>query len=407
MVDFDLLLGIDKNQSIDLVEGEIFNKLDQRLNPRLGVNYVPTTLGQRNYSMASHPMGLYKTESIWKMESSSNSFVDPAVIPISPTFPKLVLPTPIHNIPYTTGVTSFESSESVAMPMPSYSIDALAISRVLVAMCNDITKLKYLVQLYIDPMTILGTRRIIAKRKEMLVIGWFDLRTIMNDINNLKRIACNEGLKDLEFKFVEDETTFMEVINTHNFRYLEDCYDTVYVTAGNKFISNLCQFQKELYFQLSKNGSIHSMDQIGSNGVCFKVRFYDIRIAFEIQRRKYTRAAGVKVKIYGTLVELFEDNVKWDAKMLADGTMSELRGVPQLSEAEWKKFMHMKHRRLASPFSIGKIPQENNIIIDKIARGEETRVTVMIRNIPNQVTHEQLKDFIDFTSWGCYEFLCM
>lgn len=77
-----------------------------------------------------------------------------------------------------------------------------------------------------------------------------------------------------------------------------------------------------------------------------------------------------------------------------------------LNECEWRKYTQLKHRRLAAqPFAMITVPQENTIDIERIISGEEKRVTVMIRNIPNKVTHNELKEFIDVTSWGDYEFL--
>ncbi|KAA8911095.1 RNA recognition motif 2-domain-containing protein [Sphaerosporella brunnea] len=51
------------------------------------------------------------------------------------------------------------------------------------------------------------------------------------------------------------------------------------------------------------------------------------------------------------------------------------------------------------------VPGKNIIDLDRIARGLDTRTTVMLRNIPNKVDQQTLKDYIDETSRGLYNFL--
>lgn len=51
------------------------------------------------------------------------------------------------------------------------------------------------------------------------------------------------------------------------------------------------------------------------------------------------------------------------------------------------------------------VPGKNIIDLERIARGLDTRTTVMLRNIPNKVDQETLKSYIDETSRGLYNFL--
>lgn len=51
------------------------------------------------------------------------------------------------------------------------------------------------------------------------------------------------------------------------------------------------------------------------------------------------------------------------------------------------------------------IPGKNIIDLDRIVRGLDTRTTVMLRNIPNKVDQQTLKEYIDETSRGLYNFL--
>ncbi|KAI5854811.1 RNA recognition motif 2-domain-containing protein [Tricharina praecox] len=65
-------------------------------------------------------------------------------------------------------------------------------------------------------------------------------------------------------------------------------------------------------------------------------------------------------------------------------------------------------RKLKSPTVFDNsllLPGKNVIDLDRIARGLDTRTTVMLRNIPNKVDQATLKDYVDETSRGLYNFL--
>ncbi|CAG8901923.1 unnamed protein product [Penicillium egyptiacum] len=59
-----------------------------------------------------------------------------------------------------------------------------------------------------------------------------------------------------------------------------------------------------------------------------------------------------------------------------------------------------------SPVSeAGKTSAEHAISLDRIRQGLDVRSTVMIRNIPNKITSDQLKSILDESSYGKYDFL--
>lgn len=53
------------------------------------------------------------------------------------------------------------------------------------------------------------------------------------------------------------------------------------------------------------------------------------------------------------------------------------------------------------------VPWSNVIDLSRVERGLDTRATLMIRNIPNRVSQQDLKEYIDVTSKKTYDFLCM
>lgn len=52
------------------------------------------------------------------------------------------------------------------------------------------------------------------------------------------------------------------------------------------------------------------------------------------------------------------------------------------------------------------VPKNNVVDLDRIARGLDTRTTLMLRNIPNKVDQQMLKEYMDVTSENTYDFLC-
>ncbi|KAK9475014.1 RNA recognition motif 2-domain-containing protein [Dipodascopsis tothii] len=51
------------------------------------------------------------------------------------------------------------------------------------------------------------------------------------------------------------------------------------------------------------------------------------------------------------------------------------------------------------------VPRNNIVDLERIARGLDTRTTLMLRNIPNKVDQAMLKEYIDRTNKGTYDFL--
>lgn len=50
-------------------------------------------------------------------------------------------------------------------------------------------------------------------------------------------------------------------------------------------------------------------------------------------------------------------------------------------------------------------PHHNHVDINKIREGTDVRTTIMLRNIPNKVDQAMLKNIVDESSWGKYDFM--
>lgn len=50
-------------------------------------------------------------------------------------------------------------------------------------------------------------------------------------------------------------------------------------------------------------------------------------------------------------------------------------------------------------------PHHNHVDVNRIREGTDVRTTIMLRNIPNKVDQAMLKDIVDESSWGKYDFM--
>ncbi|KAK9453693.1 RNA recognition motif 2-domain-containing protein [Dipodascopsis uninucleata] len=58
-----------------------------------------------------------------------------------------------------------------------------------------------------------------------------------------------------------------------------------------------------------------------------------------------------------------------------------------------------------SVYTSATVPKNNVVDLERIARGLDTRTTLMLRNIPNKVDQQMLKEYIDVTNKNTYDFL--
>ncbi|GME85432.1 unnamed protein product [Ambrosiozyma monospora] len=178
---------------------------------------------------------------------------------------------------------------------------------------------------------------------------------------------------------------------------------------------------------LSKFGCLNEFHQLDNSPSVYKCTFYDIRAAFEAKKVSNITIKDSKFVIYATLIEVYEQlNVKRSNGLnrslslqtdVRSRRMSIWLNTPEsliepssvntcannilmnATQDEWRKYQQLKHRRLASlPFGTPSIPEENKIVIENIENGIDNRKTLMIRNIPNKIKHQELEDFVNVTN---------
>lgn len=238
----------------------------------------------------------------------------------------------------------------------------------------------------------------VNNNKNVFVIGWYDLRHIPLYLNFFKK----DNFLNLSFNYITDDFTYNYIFNNHKFNLFDDLFDTIYLYFPNDIIhfQNI-NFQNSVINELSKFGAVYKIDLLDFSFICYQCRFYNIRTPFVVKQANRMKINGYNVIIFHTLIELQYHINKKPPKELID--LTSLRYPP----SEWRKYHILKHRRLGSiPFSNYKILNENKIDLCKIVSSDDQRVTLMIKNIPNKVTHTELKNVIDVSSFGEYQFLC-
>lgn len=298
-----------------------------------------------------------------------------------------------------------DNSQFYIPPVPSTKI-----SRVLVVTCSNVDALRALIQSSFNSADMVVQKLLVNNVGYVLILSWYDLRDIAIHLKFLQDLAPLYQIFDLSFSRIAENSLLSQIICGPKLNYFEDIYDTIYlyVHSQNQSDFNFSNFQNDICFQLSKFGSLYDISMIIEGFVCYKCRFYNIRTPFLMKKIHTVKIRDFKTIIFQTLIETRE-YVTLHTNSKADWSFcpNTLKHYDILGE-EWKKYQFLKHRRLGSiPFNNNEIKNENKINIAKIISGEDQRVTLMIKNIPNKVKHEELKAFIDATNFGDYQFLCM
>lgn len=276
------------------------------------------------------------------------------------------------------------------------------ISRVVIVSGSNLDSIAQILQSNFNPMDLIFEKIMLKNSVEIMAIGWYDLRHIPIQLEYLNKIIMSMNLYGISFSYIADDNLLHQVTNNNKLNFFVDTFDIVYLYVHCQLYHfNLVEFQKDMLFQLSKFGAVYNTELINSNFICFKCRFYNIRTSFVMRKSHKIKIFNYKVNVFQTISEVEEYNSQY-------GINKDLSSALTISSSEWKKHQVLKHRRLGSiPFSTHSIKNENKIDLSKILVGEDNRVTLMIKNIPNKVQHESLKRCINQISFGDFDFLCM
>lgn len=300
------------------------------------------------------------------------------------------------------------NTENTAPPMKyTHSIPTAKIARIVVATCSNLDFLINIVQSTINPADITMQRMILNEIKEVLVFGWYDLRHIPAHLEYLQNVGTTYQIFDLSFSYITDDITLNQITTIYKFNFFENVFDVLYLCmqVPDNVLIDHATFQNDIFSYLLKFGTPYEIKLIDQKRACYKCRFYNIRTPFLIKNLNKIKINNCKVNIFQTLIEL-NDFLKEMTPVDANTLNSWISTIEDFN-LERKKYQFLKHRRLGSiPFKNNEIKNENRIDISRILSGKDERVTLLIKNIPNKVRHDDLKQLVDQTSFGEYDFLC-
>ncbi|KAG7926080.1 hypothetical protein KL925_003842 [Ogataea polymorpha] len=288
-------------------------------------------------------------------------------------------------------------------------------SRIVLFRCHRLAVLSAVLRDFQYLRDILAYKPLAIRNETVLAVGWFEARKMLEHIRQLQLLFGNVTAEALEPCFITDPTTLAAVVSHYEFRYLEDSYATVYVLCDGEI--NMNKFQDQLANYLGNFGVITSFETIPHMRNMFWCTFDDIRASFKARAvpTAYIENTSIQVRPSLEELELSAKPIVRDTKsqpnlqvinwMAGDIKHADTEPTKQNNE-EWRTCQHLKSRRpLSGSFGTSYVPHENQIDITKIRMGQDPRKTIMIRNVPNKINHNELKEFIDLTSKNLYDFL--
>lgn len=369
-----------------------------------------------NRNFLSSNIGLHNKQPTGMMKASAGPILGNMVTNICPARVKgefeldVLNQDLVDNLLPTTNIRLNGNNQNMAVSTQLSSVRLTKISRVLIVTCSNVEALKLIIQCSFDPAALVIQKLLIDNVGNVLILGWYDIRHISIHLEFLQKIIPSYNISNLSFSHIAEDSKLSQIVCMPKLNYFEDIYDTIYlyVHSQHQDYYDAFEFQSDIFFQLSKFGALYEISVINEGFICYKCKFYNIRTPFLIRKLHTIKIRDFKTMIFQTLIETNE-YVTLHMNRKADWEFCQ-KIVPhyEMLGDEWKKYQFLKHRRLGSiPFNNNEIKNENKINIAKILSGEDKRVTLMIKNIPNKVKHEDLKDFIDATNFGDYQFLCM
>lgn len=369
-----------------------------------------------NRNFLSSNIGLHNKQPTGMMKASAGPILGNMVTNICPARVKgefeldVLNQDLVDNLLPTTNIRLNGNNQNMAVSTQLSSVRLTKISRVLIVTCSNVEALKLIIQCSFDPAAIVIQKLSIHNVGNVLVLGWYDIRHISLHLDFLQKIIPSYNISNFSFSHIAEDSKLSQIVCMPKLNYFEDIYDTIYLYVHSQHQNDYdpFEFQNDIYFQLSKFGALYEISVINEGFVCYKCKFYNIRTPFLIRKLHTIKIRDLKTMIFQTLIETNE-YVTLNMNRRADWkSCQNIMPHYDILGEEWKKYQFLKHRRLGSiPFNNNEIKNENKINIAKILSGEDKRVTLMIKNIPNKVKHEELKDFIDATNFGDYQFLCM
>lgn len=237
----------------------------------------------------------------------------------------------------------------------------------------------------------------------IIVVGFYQKSKVNIIVNQILSIYCNRNSSILRVEYLYDERLAVKLNSLFEFEVLQEIYADIYflIISNNASIdekSTISQFAAQF-------GPIETFQIVCSSPWIYHCRYDSILSAFEAKKFSQVNIEGLQFITKPTIIEIVQLFKKEETQNIWNYV--KLFNPQLLGNEQWKKFDILKNKRLATSLSLKNVPKENQINIEDINNGFDIRTTIMIRNIPNQMTYNELKTIIDKSCQKCYNFLCM
>lgn len=267
-------------------------------------------------------------------------------------------------------------------------------------------------------------------------VAFYDLRYAIRAFEELPKLQWGHGIR-AEFVQVNE---FQRVCFNNGLENIRLCTRSkAFVICGEE----RCNIGDTVMRKASAYGGLMNFTQLQNSFVC---DFYDIRAAANFATSfPFGQLGGVNVRVELGFEEVNNNNNNYNKRVdsatqsLASSNSTDRTSgsISTMSSVDYgQQERNVKNTLLKSSLTNGEgnieeslkhgsldfqtddvndqelgivtkadVPRNNVVDLRRIAKGLDTRTTLMLRNIPNKVDQTMLKEYIDITNANTYDFL--
>lgn len=257
--------------------------------------------------------------------------------------------------------------------------------------------------IYSRSKKIASYKKVVHNSRDIIVTGFYQKSKVNAIVNQIVSIYYNRNSSVLNAEYLYDEGLAIKLNSLFEFEVLQEIYADIYflIVSNNVGIDE----KSTISHYASQFGPLETFQIVCSSPCIYHCRYDSILSAFEAKKFSHVNIGGLQFIVKPTIIDLVQMFEKQETQNIWN--YIKLFNPQLLDSEQWKKFGVLKNKRLATSLNLKNVPKENKINIEDIQNGFDNRTTIMIRNIPNQMTYNELKTIIDKSCQNLYDFLCM
>lgn len=271
-------------------------------------------------------------------------------------------------------------------------------SHILLITCYDIKEVIRVIQSTLNLSDFV--LEVLPNSNNKLLICWYDSKLTLTHCTALKkRFKLNREII-INLEFLGPTHPMYEWLSLiPKLMIFTGNHQTIYFVGNDLKSTNLNEIQLTRFTEgMTKIGCIEKIEFIQESS-CFKCTFENIKTALTLCKIKYLTISEIQYQVFSNLSEI-NQTVTWNTNTVIPNN-STIVNVFNKNNS-----FNMPYNSIVSNKEVSNVLQlDNNINISDIKSGQDERLSLMIRNIPNRMTHNELENYIHATSYGKYDFL--